>query len=216
MINAGNNIRQLAQKRKKKATKHFIKTLIWAIALITLYLIIDTVWKYIPIIICGVCAYLSFSKGRELLSAARRATQGLLAEALTARILSELLLEGWNAKYNIPLKYWGDVDAFLCSPRGNYYVVDTKSDGGTVFFDGTRLMKRYGKKVYSFSNNKDILKAVKGQAKTLKKMKGVSVVIPLLCFTKATLDIRKKNNRVENVYVITLDKLVSTLRELEK
>jgi hypothetical protein len=50
-------------------------------------------------------------------------------------------------------------------------------------------MKRYGKEVYSFSNDKDILKAARGQAVTLKEMKRVRFVTPILCFTKATLDI---------------------------
>ena len=124
--------------------------------------------------------------------------------------------EGWNVEYNIRLKHWGDADAFLCSPRGKCFVVDTKSDGGTVFFDGTRLMKRYGKDVYSFSNDKDILKAARGQAVSLKEMKGVRFVTPVLCFTKANLDIKKVDNKVENVYVLDHSSLVRMLKRLDR
>lgn len=86
---------------------------------------------------------------------------------------------------------------------------------GTVFFDGSRLMKRYGKDIYSFSNNKDILKAARGQAVTLKEIKQVRFVTSILCFTKADLDINIIDNKVENVYVLTQYLLVPMLRQLD-
>ncbi len=62
-----------------------------------------------------------------------------------------------------------------------------------IFFDGTQLMKRYGQEIYPFGENKNILKAVKGQAVSLKEMKDVRFVVPILCLTKATLDSNIKN-----------------------
>lgn len=217
MPNAGDNIRQLAQQRKNLAIKQFVVAGTLVIAPVLLYLLLDITGISIFIhVCCWIYAFVLFQKGQKLLLAAQRANQGAEAEESVALILSELEQEGWGIKYNLPVKYWGDVDAFLCSPRGNYFVVDSKSDGGTVFFDGSRLMKRYSKKVYPFSNDKDILKAVRGQAVTLKEMAEVRFVTPILCFTKATLDIKTIDNKVENVYVLTQDSLVRMLRRLDR
>ena len=45
------------------------------------------------------------------------------------------------------------------------------------------------------------LLAARGQAATLKEMTGVCFVTPILGFTKANLDIKTIDNKVENVYV---------------
>ena len=217
MPNAGDNIRQLAQQHKNRAIKQFVVASALFIAPVLPYALLDITGLAVFIHVgCWVYAFVLFKKGQKLLLAARRSNQGAEAEESVALILSELEREGWRIEYNIPLRHWGDADAFLCSLKGNCFVVDTKSDGGTVFFDGNRLMKRYGKKVYSFSNDKDILKAAKGQAATLKEMKGVRFVTPILCFTKANLDIKTIDNRVENVYVLTQDSLVRMLRRLDR
>ncbi len=206
MVNAGDNIRQMARQRKKQARTQFVVASVLFIAPVFPYLFFNNTGLAVFIHVgCWVYAFISFKKGKKSLLEAQRSNQGAEAEESVALILSELEQEGWRIEYNISLKYWGDADAFLCSPRDNCFVVDTKSDGGTVFFDGSRLMKRYGQKVYSFSNNKDILKAARGQAVTLKEMKGVRFVTPILCFTKATLDIKTIDNKVENVYVLTKD-----------
>lgn len=217
MPNAGDNIRQLAQQRKNRAVKQFVVASALVIAPVLPYLLLNNIGIALFIHVgCWVYAFISFKKGQKLLLTAQRANQGAEAEESVALILSELEQEGWRIEHNIPVKYWGDVDAFLCSPRGNCFVIDSKSDGGTVFFDGSRLMKRYGKKVYPFSNDKDILKAARGQAVTLKEMKGVRFVTPILCFTKANLDIKTIDNKVENVYVLTQDLLVRMLRRLDR
>lgn len=217
MVKAGENIRQLARKRKKQARKKFLIASALFVAPVLPYFFFNNIGLALFVHVgCWVYASILFQKGQKLLSAAKRSSQGAEAEVSTALILSELIQEGWKAEYNIPLKYWGDADAFLCSPKGNYFVVDTKSDGGTVFFDGTRLMKRYGKKIYSFSNNKDILKAVKGQAATLKEIYRVRFVTPILCFTKAKLNIRTIDNKIENVYVLNNSSLVRMLRRLDR
>lgn len=216
MVNAGDNIRQLALRRKKKAIGQFTIAGVLFTAPVLLYLLLDNIGISILIHVgCWVYAFISFKNGQKLLVSAQRANQGSEAEESVALILSELEREGWKIEYNIPVKGWGDADAFLRSPKNKCFVVDTKSDGGTVFFDGNRLMKRYGKKVYPFSNNKDILKAARGQAVSLKKMKRVRFVTPILCFTKATLNIQIINKKVENVYVLTQDSLVGMLRRLE-
>ncbi len=217
MVNAGDNIRQLARRRKKQAIEKLAVAGVLIIAPVLLYLILGITGISIFIHIgCWIGGAVQAQKGQKLLLSSQRADRGAVAEESTALILSELEQEGWKVEYNIRLKYWGDADAFLCSPRGKCFVVDTKSNGGTVFFDGTKLMLRYGQKIYPFPKDKDILKAARGQAVSLKEMKGVRFVTPVLCFTKANLDLKKIDNKVENVYVLTKDSLVRMLRRLDR
>lgn len=217
MADAGENIRQLAERRKSKAIQRFFFAGILFIIPIVLYSISSITGISIFIYIgCLVGAAFLAYKGQKLWSASQRAEQGAKAEKTTALVLSELEREGWEVEYNIPLKGWGDGDAFLRSPKGNYFVIDTKSDGGTIFFDGTNLMKRYGKDIYPFSNNKDVLKAARGQALSLKKMKDVHFVTPVICFSRADLDIKAINNKVENVYILNYDSLVRILKKVDK
>ena len=217
MIDAGFNIQQEAKRRKKQSTKKFVVSTVLFIAPALSYLLLDTTGISLFIhVCCWVGAAKQARKGRELLQKARNASIGAEAEKFVASILSELEREGWKIEYNISLRYWGDADAFLRSPKGNCFVVDTKGNRGTVFFDGTKLMLRYGRDVKFFSNNKDILKAVKGQAATLKEIYRVRFVTPILCFTKAKLNIRTIDNRIENVYVLSHSSLIRMLRRLDK
>lgn len=217
MVDAGGNIRQLAQKRKKQAIQKFSIAGILFVIPIILYSILGLTGISVFIhVVCWVISVFQAKKGQKEFQRAGRADRGAAAEESTALILSELEQEGWNVEYNIPIRHWGDADAFLCSPKNNCFVVDTKSNKGIVFFDGTRLMLRYGQKIYPFPKDKDILKAARGQAVTLKEMKRVRFVTPILCFTQANLDIKTINNKVENVYVLDHGLLVRMLRKLDK
>ena len=140
--------------------------------------------------------------------------QGAEGEENVAQILKTLENQGWVVEYNIPLAKWGDADAFVRSPKGNHFVVDAKSNKGGVFFDGSVLKRRYGKQVYEFNNGKDLLKAVKGQAVTLRDMKQVKFVVPILCFTRANLEEIEQDLEVKGVYVVNSAKLVSLLLRL--
>ncbi|WP_317111190.1 NERD domain-containing protein [Chroococcidiopsis sp. SAG 2025] len=124
--------------------------------------------------------------------------------------LKQEVLQGWQVEYNIPVLNWGDVDAFVRSPNGNCFTIDTKSHGKTVFFNGTRLMQRYGQRVFSFQN-KDLLKAVREQAAEIQKIKGIRYVIPMICFTNAELDIGTVDNLIEGVYVVKHESLIMGL-----
>ena len=105
-----------------------------------------------------------------MLVLANRADQGASGEEDVAGLLQELENLGWKVEYNISLQHWGDADAFARSPNGRCFVIDTKTNKGGVFFDGTVLKRRYGKDIYDFSNGKDLLKAVKGQAAAVKEL----------------------------------------------
>ena len=163
---------------------------------------------------CLVGAVVLFQKGQHYWKRANRAAQGAKGEETVALLLKELEREGWSIEYNIPVPRYGDADAFLRSPSGSYFVVDSKAHGGVVFYNGTKLMRRYGREFYEFDNNKDLLKAVKGQAVYLKQRKGVRYVTPILCFTEAELDIQAIDNKVEGVHAIERESLVRLLRRL--
>jgi hypothetical protein len=216
MARAGESIQQLAQRRRNKALLRFGSAGGLAIAPFIIAPLIGTAGlKVLVFAVCLGSAFALARGGLRLWRQAKNAERGARAEETVALSLEELQTEGWQIEYNIPVPIWGDVDAFLCSPTGNCFAIDTKSHGGTVFFDGTKLMRRYGQQIYEFENNKDLLKAARGQAVEIKKMKGVRYVTLTICFTKAELDIRTVDNFIERVYVVKHESLVRLLRRLD-
>lgn len=213
MTKAGKNIRRLAWKRKIRAIKMFAASgaLFFVPAFIYSVLSFTTI-SVIFHLFCWILGIFMFINSHKILNSANRADQGAAAEKSTALVLSELERDGWSMEYNIPLRYWGDADAFLSSPKNNYYVVDTKSNKGTVFFDGTRLMLRYGSKIYPFS--KDILSALRGQAVSLKELKGIRFVTPVICFSNAKIDL--PTIVIEQVYILGHKSLVRTLKKIDE
>lgn len=213
---AGGTIRQLAQQRRNKAFVRFGSAGGLVIVPFLVAPLIGTVGlKVLVFAVCLGSAFVLVKGGLKLWKQAKNATQGAKGEETVALLLRELEAEGWQVEYNVPVPIWGDVDAFLCSPSGNCFAVDTKSHGGTVFFNGTKLMRRYGREVYEFDNNKDLLKAARGQAAKIKELKGVRYVTPMLCFTNAELDIQTVDNLIERVHVIQRESLVRLLRRLD-
>ncbi len=163
---------------------------------------------------CWIVAFIRVRKGKALLLAAQRADIGAIAEETVAFALQDLEREGWIVEYNIPLKYWGDADALLHSPSGRNFVIDVKGNRGSVFFNGTKMMLRRGQRTDPFSDNKDILKAVRGQAVSLKEARGLRFVSPILCFTQADLSADIKDKKIKGVHVSTLRSLTYLLRSL--
>jgi hypothetical protein len=186
---AGVNVRQLALQRRKDAILRFIGTAcLIAIPLLTLFIMPTTPGLVTLILIAfSIGAFILYKQGQDLWFLANRADQGASGEENVARILKVLEHQGWKMEYNVPLPHWGDADVFLRSSRSNYFVVDVKTNKGRVFFDGSVLKQRYGKKVHDFPNGKDLLRAVRGQAAAVRDLKKVSYVQPVLCFTRANL-----------------------------
>jgi hypothetical protein len=100
-------------------------------------------------------------QARQLWIEAKKANQGSVGEKNVAKLLKPLKRLGWTIEYNIPQRRWGDADVFVRSPRGNYFVIDTKSHKGGVFFDGSVLKRRQGRLVNEFDLGKDLLKLLK-------------------------------------------------------
>jgi hypothetical protein len=211
----GTAIKQLKRTKKKLAISYFALVLLLFTAPIIVYL--DLGINSLSILIyflCLVGAVYFLDKGNKLWQSAQRVNQRIETEARVSFLLKELEEDGWEIIYNIPLRLWGDADVFLRSPSSNYFVIDIKNNSGIVFFDGSMLKLRYGTEVFPFSSNRDILKAVKGQAAVLKELQGVSFVTPIVCFTKAVIELNTNNNLVQNVYVIHTDFLLETLRKI--
>jgi hypothetical protein len=216
MPKAGSSIRQMARERRNGAIVRFGAAAALVIAPVLVYPLLGTTGLSILVYVsCLVGAVVLFEKGQYYWKRANRADQGALGEQTVALLLRDLEGDGWTIEYNIPIPKYGDADAFVHSPSGSCFVVDSKAHGGTVFFNGAKLMRRYGKEVYEFDNDKDLLKAVKGQAVHLKQTKGVKYVTPILCFTKAELDIKAIDNKVQDVHVLYPESLVPLLKRLD-
>ncbi|BAZ32950.1 hypothetical protein NIES4074_54580 [Cylindrospermum sp. NIES-4074] len=217
MPKAGSSIRKMAFERTTKAVVQFCVAGGLAVAplLIPLLLPIPPGVGVLIWVGCLVGAAAFYQQGSQLWSRANQATQGAIGEEKVAQILKVLEPQGWKIEYNIPLKRWGDADVFIRSPKGNYFVIDTKSNKGGVFFDGSVLKRRFGKNIYEFSGGKNLLKAVAGQAITLRDMKQVKFVQPILCFTQANLEEIKQNQDINGVYIVASAKLVNLLKKLD-
>lgn len=217
MTNAGSSIRKLAQKRRRKAVKNFLIAGALFAAPFLSYSVLGAIGIALLIHIgCWITGAIFSRKGKALLSASQRADRGAAAEESVANTLSVLTDEGWSIEYNIPMRYWGDADAFLCSPDKNHFVIDTKSNRGRVFFDGTKLMLSQGRRSYPFSGGKDILKAMRGQAASMRSMRRVRFVNAILCFTQAELDSSIAGQKIENVHISTQHSLVQMLKTLDR
>jgi hypothetical protein len=215
VIGTGTTIKELERKRRKVAIAYFVAVTVLVIIPIIIYIDIGVNSLSVLIyLICLVGAAYAIEQGKKFWYAAQRATQGREAEARVSSLLKELEEDSWEVIYNIPLSLWGDADVFLRSPSSNYFVIDIKNNNGIVFFDGSMLKLRYGTEVFPFANNRDILAMVKGQATALKELQGVRYVTPIVCFTKAVLEIDSQNNLVQDVYIVSADYLLETLKKI--
>nr|WP_228014809.1 NERD domain-containing protein [Fortiea sp. LEGE XX443] len=167
-------------------------------------------------IACLTGAFILYKQGQNLWSLANRADQGASGEENVAQLLKVLERLVWKIEYNIRLQHWGDADVFLLSPHGNCFVVDIKTNKGGVFFDGSVLKQRYGKKIHDFANRKVLLRAVKGQAAAVKNLKQLSYVQPIICFTQANLDEITQQQKIKGVYVVSTANLVNLLQQLDR
>jgi hypothetical protein len=209
------NIRQVGRRRKKFAIAYFAA--VWSLTSFPIFIYSNLGVNNLSIAIyylCLVGAFYFAEQSKKFWQAARRADRGADIEEQVILLLQELEEDGWEIIYNIPLRVWGDANVFLRSPSNNYFVIDLKNNNGIVFFDGIMLKLRYGTEVFPFSNNRDILKVVKGQASELRELQGVRCVTPIVCFTKAVLEIDADNYLVQDVHVISIDSLLDLLRKV--
>lgn len=184
------------------------------IATVWLFIIFSTSAVGILLSLTGVVSsYYLYCRGRYFQKRALDAQRGAKAETDVANLLDVLESRRWQIEYNLKIKRWGDADVVLYSPKGNWYVVDVKSHGGTKISENGHLRRRYGKKIVDFKEG-NLIRKVKGQAREVKLLKGASWVTAMLCFTRGGVDI--SDSEVSGVYVVSAGDLVDTLLWLDK
>lgn len=139
---------------------------------------------------------------------ANDASQGAVGEEKVATTLKPLPSQGWQVECNTPIRGLGDVDVFLLSPQGNAYI-DVKSHKGEVHKAGKQLYRR-GRSRYSFE--KDFLREAKRQAVSMKELKSLKFVTPIVAFSNA--NVRVGREPVAGVYVLGVSELLPCLRSL--
>jgi hypothetical protein len=228
---AGQNIRELALKRRIKAIACFASA---GLTLFFPFWLIKTFESFLqqisslnsaqsptslnmPPIFYGFFVVTSIglvANGVLLWKRANRADQGAKGEEDTAQAILQLEEEGWKIEYGMRFSgSLGDADIVCVSPQNRIFVIDVKSHRGDITTDGTYLYKRLGKKTYPFE--KDFLSQSKKQAMQVKKQKKLNhFVTPIIAFSRAKISI--PSGKVQNVYVVEKCRLVSLLKSLNK
>lgn len=210
----GEYIRKLARKRTRSAMIRYFLAAGVSIFTVWLFIIFSTSSAAILILLAGIGgSYYLCRTGRYFQKRALDAQRGAKAETDVADLLDVLELKKWHIEYNLRIKIWGDADIVLHSPQGKCYVVDVKSHGGTKISENGRLRRRYGKNIHDFREG-DLIHKVKGQAKEVRKLKGVEWVTAILCFTRGGVNI--SDNELNGVYVVDARDLVDILLRLDK
>ena len=209
---AGANIRKLAQQRFISA---FWRYAAIAGILVAMLLLRTSGFSSFTLLLypsgIGAIAYL-YVDAKNLVKRAGDASRGAAAEVKVAELLAPLVSRRWQIEYNFRIKYYGDADVVIKSPRGNWFVVDVKSHKGTKVYENGSLRRRYGKNTYDFSEG-DLIAKVKGQAVQVGKLKGIGKIIPILCFTESNVDI--SGNKADSAYIVTADNLIKILLFLD-
>ncbi len=225
---AGQNIRELALKRRLKAIISFtsagfvifIPTLLIRVfqnfltQLSTLSSSHNQPTFNLPFAVHALFLFAAVgltANGVYFWKRANHADQGAKGEEVVALEMSRLVQEGWQVEYGMKLgNRLGDADIICISPRNRAYVIDVKSHRGEVIADGDRLCRRMGKSTYPFE--KDFLVQVVKQALQVKQQKSVSFVTPILVFSDAHVSL--PNGKLRNVYVVERTRLVALLKSL--
>lgn len=225
---AGQNIRQLALRRRLDSVKYFIGAGFIALSPIFLFAVVSTPLEQatnngsslsrrlsygLPIIYVSLLIVsLSLATcGTRLWKMANRADQGAKGEEVIGKELSILEREGWKFEYGTRLgNRLGDADIVCLSPRKKAYVIDVKSHRGEVTADGQMLSRRMGRTNYSFE--KDFISQAMKQALQVRKQQELDFVTPILAFSNARISLPK--SKLRNVYVVERSQLIPLLRSL--
>jgi hypothetical protein len=226
---AGQNIRNLAAKRRIKAMNHFFGAGAFLALPLLLTKLGDLFLKPLSSLNPGQTTSVSSSfppvyyaafvfvalglaaNGMYLWKRANHADQGAKGEEDTAQEMSQLEQEGWQIEYGIRLGGGlGDADIVCISPQKKAYVIDVKSHRGEVITDGKQLLRRMGAETYPFEKN--FLAQSMKQALQVKKQKSLSFVTPVLAFSDAKVSI--PSGKLQKVYVVSKPRLIPLLKSL--
>jgi Nuclease-related domain len=225
---AGQNIRELAFRRRVKAVTFFISA---GLVLFLPFFWVRTYENFLrrisslhsaqpqsslnlpPIFYAmfAIAALGLVSNGIFLWKRANHADQGAKGEEDTAQAIVQLEQEGWRIDYGMRFSNkLGDADIVCISPQNKAYVIDVKSHKGEVTTDGRQLYRRMGKTTYPFEKN--FLEQAMKQALQVKKQKGLGFVTPIVAFSDAKVLV--SSDKLQNVYVVEKARLVALLKSL--
>jgi Nuclease-related domain len=226
---AGQNIRNLAARRRIKAVNHFFSAgAVLAIPLLlsklgeTLLKPLNSLgsvhakpyaFSFPPIsyVLFVVIALSLVANGMYLWKRANHADQGAKGEEDTAHEMSQLEQEGWQVEYGMRLgNGLGDADIVCISPQNKAYVIDVKSHRGEVIADGKQLQRRMGAETYTFEKN--FLAQAMKQALQVRKQKNLSFVSPSIAFSNAKVSV--PSGKLQKVYVVSKSRLIPLLKSL--
>ena len=209
----GEFVRQMSLQRRQKAMGFYGMGLglVFGVGLIFLLFQPSGV-GFLLCLVGGVTAYFFWKKGEYWMRRSDQALVGAKAEQEVAVILQVLTSKNWQIEYNLRLKRWGDADIVLYSPKKNWYVIDVKSHKGRIVREKNQLKRYKGRYVSEFSEG-DLLSKVRGQAVEVARLKQAKWVTPILCFTRAEVQIPKNN--VNRVYIVDKKDLIRILEKLE-
>lgn len=224
---AGQNIRELALKRRIKAITHFASAGFVICLPFFLANTFKTFLKQLSVLNPAQAAsfnllpilYLLFlvvaggfiTSGVFLWRRANHADQGAKGEEETAQELFQLEQEGWKIEYGMRLgRRLGDADIVCISPQKKAYVIDVKSHRGKVTTDGKQLYRCMGKTTYSFEKN--FLNQAMQQAIQVKQQKKLDFVTPIVAFSNAQVSV--PSGKLQKVYVVEKSKLLPLLKSL--
>ncbi|TBR58289.1 nuclease [Westiellopsis prolifica IICB1] len=226
---AGQNVRNLAIKRRLKAIFSFLGAVVVVIFPLFLVKIFNNLLRQIssgnpslasfvnwqiPILFYTLFIFIALGlvfNGIHFWRMANRAVQGAKGEEDIGKELIQLEREGWQIEYGMLLgNGLGDADIFCVSPKDRAYVVDVKSHRGKIVTDGQYLSRRMGKSTHQFE--KDFLEVAMKQALQVKKQKKINFVTPILAFSQAKVSI--PSEKLRGVYVVDKSGLLSLLKSL--
>jgi hypothetical protein len=223
----GQNIRELAKKRRRRAIASF-GSAAGIIACLPIAAITESVVAKIyanlkppadspitfPLVFYAIFAAVALIiaiNGLSLWKKANRATQGAKGEEATGKQLTELKRESWDIEYGMRLgSGLGDADIVCVSPGGKVFVIDVKAHRGKVVSDGKNLYRRTRRNKYPFEKN--FLRQSMKQAFQVKQQKGLNFVTPIVAFSDARVSV--PSGKVAGVYVVGGKRLVGLLRGL--
>lgn len=225
---AGQNVRQLALKRRVKAVTSFASAGFVICFPFFLSKIFENLLKQLsslhssqppPSLNLPPAFYALFLilavglafNGAFLWKRAKHADQGAKGEEDIAQAIARLAQEGWKIEYGMRLgNRLGDADIVCISPQNKAYVIDVKSHRGEVTTDGKQLYRRLGKTTYPFEKN--FLAQATKQAVQVKKQQGLPFVTPIVAFSDARVVVPA--GKIQKVYVVEKSRLVSLLQSL--
>jgi len=225
---AGQNIRELARKRRVKAIAAFASA--GGVIVFPLLLIraITNFLKQIPslsaapqlipanvllglYLLIAIVAFGLVLQGIFLWKRANHADQGAQGEEAIAQEMAQLEREGWQVEYNLRLGgRLGDADIVCISPQNKAYVIDVKSHRGDIITDGQQLYRQMGKSTYAFEKN--FLEQALKQALQVKQQKNLNFVTPIVAFSNGRVAIA--SGKLQKVYVVEKSRLIGLLKSL--